>query len=137
LKLFIKSNFDKSVLNSKPILIINMVKHYKKKRAAMKRSKRRSKNAPLANRLKYFKHKCTGVIALKSANPEQDSITAVFARYDYEGLIANVYGINSTARFNQVKRNYEQYKVDGFSFKFIPTNIEGISDTNDGSKVSG
>lgn len=49
--------------------------------------------------------------------------TTVFARYDYEGIVANVFGINSPALWNRASLLFEEYAVKGFSLEWTPTNI--------------
>lgn len=86
------------------------------------------KIAPLAMAPRYFNHKCTGIIrvdgSIAGATAGQNDYT--FSRFDYQGIIANVIGINSPPRWAQVKRNYEQYAVTGFAVKFVPANNQGL-----------
>ena len=46
-------------------------------------------------------------------------------------------GVNSTNRFKQVYKNYEEYKVTGMSVKWFPTNIKGVVDPGDNDRVGG
>lgn len=49
----------------------------------------------------------------------------MFSRYDYAGVVVGVYGVNTPHRFDQVKKNYEEYAVTGFKLKYIPSNVRG------------
>ncbi len=102
-----------------------------RKRSTRKYKRRSSRrNAPLVNQLRSFSHKCTGVFPVVIPTDGSLLKTYVFSRYDYQGIVQNVYGINSPPRFDQVKKNYEQYKVTGFKLKFLPTSIHGAYDAN-------
>lgn len=57
---------------------------------------------------------------------QEASRTYVFSRFDFAGLVADVYGVDSCQRFDRVKGNYEQYAVNGFKFEFIPTTTVGV-----------
>lgn len=47
----------------------------------------------------------------------------MLSRYDYAGIIANVYGINTPALFNRAAQLFEEYAVKGFSLEWTPTNL--------------
>jgi len=82
---------------------------YKKRRPSKKSYRKKRKNVPLAFGSRYFKHKMTGVIPVFSTDQVagEQKIDFIFSRYDYAGIVANVYGINSPPRWAQVRKNYE------------------------------
>jgi len=49
----------------------------------------------------------------------------VFSRFDYEGIIAGVIGINSAPRWAQVRRNYEQYAITGMKVEWFKVGLDG------------
>lgn len=103
------------------------------RRSRAKRSMR--KVAPLAMSPRYFNHKCTGIIQVDGSleGVLTGSRNYTFARFDYAGIVSDVIGINSPPRWAQVKRNYEQYAVTGFSMRFYPANVTGTVDGTTGS----
>lgn len=53
--------------------------------------------------------------------------THCFARYDYAGLVANVFGINSAPLWPKIAPLFEEYSVTGFRLEYIPGNIHGLA----------
>lgn len=112
-----------------------------RKRSRSRRSRKYSrsyKSTPLVKKNRLFAHKCTEVVEVIVGNETpgfQRNYT--FARFDYAALTPGVLGVNSTNRFNQVKKNYEEYKTTGFQLKFYPTNITGQVSPDDNLRVGG
>lgn len=52
--------------------------------------------------------------------------TYVFSRFDFEGIVQSVYGINSTPLWPRVSPLFEEYAVKGFRFEYIPSNLRGV-----------
>lgn len=101
-----------------------MPKHRRKSRRRFRKRSSKPANTALAT-IRYFKHKCTAIIPIRAANSNYNFKDFVFSRYDYKGIVQDVYGINTPHRFDQVKANYEEYSVTGWKLKFIPSNIRG------------
>lgn len=45
---------------------------------------------------------------------------------DFQGIIQNVYGINSPPLWARTSRLFEEYAVKGFRFEYIPSNLRGL-----------
>lgn len=51
----------------------------------------------------------------------------MFSRFDYSGIVANVYGINDPPLWARTAPLFEEYAVTGFKLEYIPTNLKGIT----------
>lgn len=100
-----------------------MPKRYKRSKRRS-RSRKKPKNTILKN-VRYFKHKLTAVGSLEVL-PGYQTASLVISRYDFQGVVANVLGINTPSRWAAVKKNYEQYAVTGCKLEYFPTNDVGV-----------
>lgn len=57
------------------------------------------------------------------------AVTLVFSRFDYEGIIQNVYGINTPPLWDRAAQLFEAYAVKGFSLEWVPTNVSSTTQT--------
>lgn len=112
----------------------------KRRQMRNRRNRKMRATAPLAMKPRYFRHKLTGVISLGGApqgQPQPFTQTIVFSRYDYQGIVSNVYGINSADRWAQVKRNYEQYSVTGLAIEYFRVGADGLRPSSTTADMSG
>lgn len=65
------------------------------------------RSTTLLGKLRYFPQKCVGILPIIVDDGGDTYQTQVFSRFDFQGIFADVYGINSPARFGICKRNYE------------------------------
>ena len=119
-----------------------MAKRYGKRRfkkRSYKKKRLSKKTSPLVRQSRLFRHKCTGVIPVTVGNPSSNTRhDFTFARFDFESsLLSSVYGVNSAPRFNQVRKNYEEFAVTGLSVQFNPCNIDGQIDPSNNNRVGG
>jgi len=97
------------------------------RRRGTKRRGRRSRNAPLVRGIVYNKQKLVSIIEVKAVNTVLNVHNLVVSRFDFGGIIANVYGVNNPPRYAAVKQNWEQFCITGVAIKWMPTSAEGAS----------
>lgn len=106
---------------------------YRKRRGARRR--RAARNAPILRRILYAPAKCTSIIEVTTSGSGASTIAKSFARFQPQALVAEQYGFNSSQRWSQMSRNWEEFAVTGMRIEWIPTNLVGMSP--DGSTVVG
>lgn len=84
---------------------------------------------------RYFRMKMTDIMPVRmaAAQGQAPSITTlVFARFWWGGTNAGQtwYGVDDTARFGQVKNNYQEYATTGMSLQWIPNSTVPLTGNN-------
>lgn len=93
-------------------------KTYRRRRKSQYRKRR---NTALRD-VRVYKQKLKGLIPVIANSVDWNEDDYVFSRFDYEDLNnTTTYGINTSTRWDQVVRNYEEYAVTGFKVKWIPS----------------
>ncbi len=115
-----------------------MKRKFTRKRSKKRRYSRRPPKNTAIKKMSLVPQKCVGLIPVKMAGAlSETSLAFGFSRYQLAGsLPGSNYGINSTRRFIQVSKNYEQYIITGFDIKWIPSNVPAVA-ISDGTATVG
>ena len=116
---------------------------YKRRTTSRRRTKRRTSRYGRAARARranqgqrFFKHKMTRVVTVTLAGSLPDVYAVGFAWQQPAGVLANIYGFDSSTRWTQTYRNYEQFAVTGMKLKWIPGNVRGSANPGNVSQVA-
>lgn len=108
-----------------------MPKYMKKKRTYRRRRKSYRKKRGISralgiNKVKYSSERLTGFVEIKSTSDQVVNLNYNVAWMQTSGIVQNVYGFNSSPRWDQIKFDYEQIAITGMKVEYIPTNARGL-----------
>lgn len=100
----------------------------KKRNTRRRRAPRRyKKSTGIAAKARYFKHKMTSLVPIRTGASQSGSASYHFHLQQPSGADAanSGYGFDGSARWATTYKNYEEYAVTGMKVKYIPTNTRG------------